>query len=590
MLIDRSHLSWAFFSGISLIAGTVSYVVYVWSTPRGASGGSGMGLVYGVIGTAMLLFAGLLAGRKPLRNMRLGSAQFWLKGHIWLGTLSIPFILFHSGFGWGGLLEQCLWYSLAIVAVSGFFGLAIQQVLPRLLWRQIPLETFEGQTAYQCDRLTMIADVQIARLCESALNVPADHLHGHRSRLVHECDSIMNGPGEPNEKNSRKLLLLQQFSPPEVRDFFWAMAKYAKDEAKVIRLERDFPELLAETYSGVRAVSSRNLQPHVSETTHPPRVPDAVDLMPVAAATPVLSDKISTPQNVTDSKSVAVKGAERKLSPMEIMKQKAAEKAAAAAGNVAAIPVSAPDVAAPVPVVPQVEVPAAVPAKLSPLEIMKQKAAEKAAAAAGNVAAIPVSVPDVAAPAPVVPQVEGPAAAPAKLSPPSSEPGTTPPAARHSPLDMLKKAGDKASPAVRPEGSVVASPTAARPASPATPEKPVAPTAEEKLLLRSVYLEQVRPFLAESRTRRSVRKSALASDVQSRRLFHDTEALLPATLHPVLNELKEACEIRRQFEQQRRILRWMHWWLMLHVPVSVALLVFLAAHVVMALRVVPFSQ
>ncbi len=587
MLIDRSHLSWAFFSGISLIAGTVSYVMYAWSTPKGPSGGSGMGLLYGVIGTAMMLFAGLLAGRKPLRNMRLGSAQFWLKGHIWLGTLSIPFILFHSGFGWGGTLEQCLWYSLAIVAVSGFFGLAIQQVLPRLLWRQIPLETFEGQTAYQCDRLTLIADVKVASLCESALNAPDDSLHGHSFRLVEEYDSIMKGPGARNEKNARKLMMLQQVLPLEVRDFFWAMAKYAKSELKAIPFEGDFPELLAKTYLGLRAEDSANLWQPVPETAQLPRDSEAIGVMCVAGATPAVPDKISTPQNVTDSKSVAVKGAERRLSPMEIMKQKAAEKAAA--GKVAAIPAAATDVAAPPPVVPQTEAPAAAPAKLSPLEIMKQKAAEKAAAAAGTVV-IPVALSDIATPAPVVPQIQAPGLAPAKISPPSSEPDTTPSAARRSPLDMLKKAGDKASPAGRPEGSVVTSPTAARPASPATPEKRVAPTAEEKHLLRSVYLEQVRPFLTESRTRRSVRKSALASDVQSLRLFHDTEALLPAALHPILNELKEACEIRRQIEQQRRILRWMHWWLMVHVPVSVALLVFLAAHVVMALRVVPFTQ
>ena len=133
MLIDRSHLSWALFSGISLIAGAVSYVTYAWNGPKGPSGGSAMGLLFGVIGTLMMLFAGLLAARKPLRIRRIGSAQFWLKGHLWLGTLCIPFILFHAGFGWGGLLEQFMWYALTIVAVSGFFGLAIQQFLPRLL-------------------------------------------------------------------------------------------------------------------------------------------------------------------------------------------------------------------------------------------------------------------------------------------------------------------------------------------------------------------------------------------------------------------------------------------------------------------------
>ena len=276
MLIDRSHLSWALFSGISLIAGTVSYVAYAWSSPKGPSGGSAMGLLFGVIGTFMMLFAGLLAARKPLRIRRIGSAQFWLKGHLWLGTLCIPFILFHSGFGWGGLLEQIMWYSLAIVAVSGFFGLAIQQFLPRLLWNRTPLETFDAQTPYQCDRMTFIADLRIACLCESPLEVPSAHLGEHFSRLVAGHNSIVNGPGARSEQNSKKLLLLQQVSPPEVRDFFWAMAKYAKSEAKVIRFEGDFPELLATTYAGLKET--------IVETT--PQTGAPLDVQHAPAATP----------------------------------------------------------------------------------------------------------------------------------------------------------------------------------------------------------------------------------------------------------------------------------------------------------------
>ncbi len=84
-----------------------------------------------------------------------------------------------------------------------------------------------------------------------------------------------------------------------------------------------------------------------------------------------------------------------------------------------------------------------------------------------------------------------------------------------------------------------------------------------------------------------MRRSRLAVEMEANRLFHAQEALLPAVLHPVLLELRESCEVRRQLERQRTLLRWMHWWLMLHVPVSVLLLVFLAAHVLMTLRVVP---
>ncbi len=571
MLIDRSHLSWALFSGISLIAGAVSYVAYAWNSPKGPSGGSTMGLLFGVIGTSMMLFAGLLAARKPLRIRRIGSAQFWLKGHLWLGTLCIPFILFHSGFGWGGLLEQIMWYALAIVAVSGFFGLAIQQFLPRLLWNRTPLETFEAQTPYQCDRMTFIADLRIAGLCESPLQVPSNHLGEHFVTLVAGYDLIVNGPGARSEQNARKLLLLQQVSPPEVRDFFWAMAKYAKSEAKAIRFEGDFPELLATTYAGLKETT-------VETSNHagaPKNVPHAAATMPdelKPVMTPA-SDKSKVPavsgaarkisQSDLSEKNVEATAAEPpRLSPIEMMRKKAAEKAKATAETSASeMPAPATNVVEPTAASPPAEVAAAEPPRLSPLEMMKRKAAEKAKATGGEAGS------------------------------PSSNPATSPAKTEAvkpvSPASGLPKA-------LSPKLSTVKETTAAQPAmanrSAATLEKLLQPTVLEKQLLRGVYLDHVRPFLAKNRSRRSVLKSPLASAGEARRLFHQQESALPATLHPVLEELEEFCEVRRQIELQRQILRWMHWWLMIHVPAAVALLIFLVAHVVMALRIIPFTS
>ena len=219
MLIDRSHRAWALFSLISLTAATIAWTVSLKYSPAGASGGSFSGLLFGILGTAMMLFAGLLAGRRPLRHLPLGSARFWMKGHLWLGTLCIPFILFHSGFAWGGVLEQLLWYCLAFVALSGFFGLAVQQFLPGLLWRSVPLETFEPQAPWLCDRLTLVNDTKLSALCERQLDAPSPHLQEPAKRTVAAYQKLMDGPGARNEKNARKLLLLQEVAPPAVRDF-----------------------------------------------------------------------------------------------------------------------------------------------------------------------------------------------------------------------------------------------------------------------------------------------------------------------------------------------------------------------------------
>ena len=106
MLLDRTHQKWALVSAAILAVSALSYVVYAQVSPRGATGGSMMGLLYGVVGTAMMVFAGLLAGKRQLPFARLGSAQFWLRGHLWLGTLSFPMIMFHAGFGLGKATAQ----------------------------------------------------------------------------------------------------------------------------------------------------------------------------------------------------------------------------------------------------------------------------------------------------------------------------------------------------------------------------------------------------------------------------------------------------------------------------------------------------
>lgn len=118
---------------------------------------------------------------------------------------------------------------------------------------------------------------------------------------------------------------------------------------------------------------------------------------------------------------------------------------------------------------------------------------------------------------------------------------------------------------------------------------PIGLSPDEKGVLWDFYVNQVRPYLMEHGSGGVVRRSRLATETGAQLVFREQRALLPKSLYGVLDELSAAVEVRRQLEQQRRLLRWMHWWLMLHVPVSILLLVFLAAHVLMALRVVPLQ-
>ena len=64
------------------------YVPYALGAPQGPRGGSAIGLLFGIVGFAFMLFAALLGARKRVPVWRLGRAQAWMRGHLWLGVLS----------------------------------------------------------------------------------------------------------------------------------------------------------------------------------------------------------------------------------------------------------------------------------------------------------------------------------------------------------------------------------------------------------------------------------------------------------------------------------------------------------------------
>jgi hypothetical protein len=133
MLIDRSHRPWIAASsalgGLALAAyGGLAWVAGGWPPAP-------VRLAYGVAGSALVLFAGLLAAHRRLPRWwgRIGARTPWLKGHVWLGLLSAPLLLCHGGFRLGGPLTAVLWLAYALTVLTGLVGLALQQLLPHVL-------------------------------------------------------------------------------------------------------------------------------------------------------------------------------------------------------------------------------------------------------------------------------------------------------------------------------------------------------------------------------------------------------------------------------------------------------------------------
>ncbi len=121
-------------------------------------GGTPLGLWFGSISLAIFLFAVLLSLRKKIPLWRVGTVQRWLRAHIWLTILTIPLVILHSGFRLGGPMTTLLMVLYAIVMVSGFYGLFLQHVMPRLMKERLPAETVFEQIPHIRSQLAVAAE------------------------------------------------------------------------------------------------------------------------------------------------------------------------------------------------------------------------------------------------------------------------------------------------------------------------------------------------------------------------------------------------------------------------------------------------
>jgi hypothetical protein len=163
MRINNSkHVPWIIFVLLATIAACILYVgnfhpaaLPAWiplppsliqqTTEHHTVGGTPLGLWFGTISLGIFLFAVLLSLRKKIPLWRVGTVQRWLRAHIWLTVLTIPLVILHSGFLFGGAMTTFLLGLYAVVMVSGFYGLFLQHLMPRLMKARLPAETVYEQ-------------------------------------------------------------------------------------------------------------------------------------------------------------------------------------------------------------------------------------------------------------------------------------------------------------------------------------------------------------------------------------------------------------------------------------------------------------
>lgn len=177
-------------SGIVLatVACGAWYAVEWAQSGRLPGGSSRPGLVFGVAGGLIIVFELLLWPRRRVRSWRLGSAQSWLRAHVWLGLLCLPLVLMHARLlVIGGLLNVALMTLFLVVIASGIWGLVLQQSLPKMLLDEVPAETIRDQIEHVAARESADLERLVRATCE-----PVDAAD-HESPVGEEDFAVVTG-------------------------------------------------------------------------------------------------------------------------------------------------------------------------------------------------------------------------------------------------------------------------------------------------------------------------------------------------------------------------------------------------------------
>ena len=238
MRIDHTHKNWLIASlgifGVSMLL----YVVYRVPPSGSPMGGTALGLAFGILGFAFMLFAALLGARKKVPVWRVGRAQTWMRGHLWLGLLSLPLIVLHSGFRYGHGLTAVLMTLLIIVVASGVFGAVLQHYMPQVITREVTMETIyeeighvRAQLLEEAEELVKQATTATTKAAaggatdstgDSAVAVVEDQSTPLRSFFEQELNPFLKNPGARgralgNEGQSRNAFIqLRTLVPPSL--------------------------------------------------------------------------------------------------------------------------------------------------------------------------------------------------------------------------------------------------------------------------------------------------------------------------------------------------------------------------------------
>jgi hypothetical protein len=142
-----------------------------------------------------------LGARKQVPTWRIGRAQTWMRGHLWLGLLSLLFILFHARFAFRGPLTLALMLLFFIVIASGILGAAIQHYIPGFMTSRVPLETIYEEIPHVRAQLREEADQLVAAISQNALQeIEHDDRERFREAYLNKVRPYLENPETPDSE------------------------------------------------------------------------------------------------------------------------------------------------------------------------------------------------------------------------------------------------------------------------------------------------------------------------------------------------------------------------------------------------------
>jgi hypothetical protein len=223
----------------------VGYWIHWWPSNPKPGGGTPVGLVLGIVGTAMILFVSALGLRKRAPSLRIGRPAVWLRAHVWLGLSAFVVIVLHSGFSMGGPLTTSLLLLLGFITLSGLVGVGIQQVMPRImlseLQEEIPFDTMDTVLS----TLRQSADGIVQALAPKSEAQPPDDTYRTfnewytRDIRPYLYDVKGNQAMVANDRKSRLLFAhLRKLLPPPVHPSVEKIEKLVEQRRQLARQAR----------------------------------------------------------------------------------------------------------------------------------------------------------------------------------------------------------------------------------------------------------------------------------------------------------------------------------------------------------------